>query len=126
MFYIIRSEAKNNFTTMNIVHSLVEAGADIHAAANNGEQPIHSALLANNYLDATVLLSFGARADAKMTLGGVQPIHIVIAQRTTNFIPVLKSAGADMNAPCALPDNPTPLILAVEAVRTLAQLLVDH
>jgi len=103
--------------SMTIAQSLVTAGVSVNATNNEGETPLHLAVLSNSSVDIVFLLTLGADINMRMKRGGLQPSHLLVANRNATVLPMLSTVNAQMNAPCYLRDRPTPLMLATETVR---------
>lgn len=100
------------FNYPEVAHLLVQNGADVNAASQNGLRvsPIHSAVAAQNPEMVKFLLDNGADINATQA-GGFTPLHAAAQNGDETLIKFLLEHMADINA---MTDNgKTPMELAI-------------
>ena len=101
---------------MNVVHTLIDAGADINAATNNKQLPLHMAcsskVEAHEKIELLVT-KFSADVNAADELGET-PLHFACRHQTKQDFMLLLKKGA--NALATDQNNLTPLHIACEDV----------
>jgi ankyrin repeat protein len=104
-----------------LVGSLLEWGADVHARNRRGAQPLHyaadgspnagSSIRAAQSEVITLLIEAGSHADA-MDKSGVAPLHRAVRTRSSDAVKALLAQGADPRL--LTKSGSTPLHLAVQ------------
>ena len=79
------------------VQTMLNSGADVHAKADDGWTPLHSAALLANAKVISIFVKAGADVNAKAD-NGWTPLHSAAWNEHAEVIPVLVKAGADVNA----------------------------
>ncbi len=108
------------------VKALLDAGADINAAAHNGVTPLHAAQMwATDGNLACHLLDRGANPAPSAPCVFGSPLHMAVQGESENLVKRLLNAGVPVNA--ADPDGNTPLHAAA-AIGSVAmvRLLLEH
>ncbi|MCH7791270.1 MAG: ankyrin repeat domain-containing protein [Planctomycetes bacterium] len=107
-----------------IVRFLIERGADVERATNEGETLL---MLASHALDPSafwVLMDAGANA-ARLNNRGASALHYALSSCDLDRIGRLVELGAPLEAKSDLSDGKTALILAVEECEQAVSLLLD-
>ncbi len=106
------------FGKLEAAKTLIDAGADVRATAQNAQrvQPLHSAAANRHHEICRLLVATGADVDARQG-GGFTPMHAAAQHGDSELIELFLSAGADPLA--ATDDGETP------AERAEAAELVD-
>ena len=83
------------FGQEEIAHYLLEAGANVHAVAQNKMQiqPLHAALANNNFSITKAILEHGADANAQQQ-DGFTPLMAAVQHKNEALIELLRSFGA--------------------------------
>lgn len=82
---------------VNIVSSLMDAGADYHAIGGDGLSPLHFVVMSKVPLVVAALLKAGAHVNARTTLG-MTVLMIAIEKNVTECIrSLLEDDGIDIN-----------------------------
>lgn len=108
---------------------LVAAGADVNAADNHHETPLHSAAEQGGVKVAKVLLEAGAEVDIRDDQGHT-PLHSAASWGHVELARVLLAAGADVNAADARRQTPLHLVAdrripPLAAYANVARMLLD-
>ena len=108
-----------------VAQLLVGRGANVNAAADSDERPLHYAVWWSRHRLATALLDAGADVDA-MNLKGYTALHFAALRRALDAVEVLVANGATVDPPRE-GDAPSPLFLAVRSKHEeIALLLIEH
>jgi uncharacterized protein len=110
------------FGHLDVVRLLLQRGADPNRAARNSLRaaPLHSAVAANHFEIARLLLEHGAAVDADEQ-GGLTALHVAAENGSVELVKLLREHGA---RPVAADNGQTPYDLAVQAGhREVAELL---
>ena len=83
------------FGQEEIVHYLLQAGADVHAVAQNKMQiqPLHAALANNNFNITQAILEHGADANAQQQ-DGFTPLMAAVQHKNEALVELLRAFGA--------------------------------
>jgi cytohesin len=82
-------------TTPAAAEALLNAGADIESATQQGSRPLHAAVASNLPSVITLLLRRGADADVHCKPYGDSPLHLAVRECRTKIIKLLLEGGAD-------------------------------
>lgn len=82
---------------ISIAECLLDHGADIHSASNDGCTALHNAVLADCYKIVVFLISKGANIDAA-TKTGVTALHIAAYKGHHEVVALLISKGVDISS----------------------------
>jgi ankyrin repeat protein len=88
------------FGRINIVHLLLNRGAEINAASKNDQRvtPLHSALAnPKNATVAQLLIDSGADLNARQS-GGYTPLHYAAANGLEGIVRILITRSVDLSA----------------------------
>ncbi|KAJ0410094.1 hypothetical protein ATCC90586_004944 [Pythium insidiosum] len=92
-----------------VLRQLLDAGADVDAAASSGETPLHTAVLHGHLEAVEALLDVGADMTAT-TDEGSTPLHLAARECHVDILELLLERGADLRAQDD--DGRTPLHVA--------------
>ncbi|CAJ2376017.1 MAG: hypothetical protein IBGAMO2_180003 [Arenicellales bacterium IbO2] len=83
---------------LDVVETLIHAGANVNASNSNGDTPLHGAVLSNDLEIVTALIESGADVDAR-NRGGWTPLHQLTQPKEPNLgiFTALVNRGADVN-----------------------------
>jgi uncharacterized protein len=95
-----------------LVASLLQHGADVHAASADGTTALHVAAYLDQPQIAALLIQHGADPTARNRYG-VRPLSLAAPTGDARLIEMLLAAGADANT--ALPEGETALMAAARA-----------
>jgi len=99
---------------------LLDAGADVNAATNEGKRPLHFAARSGSAEAATLLIAKGAEVKAGMQNGNT-PLHFASSVEVAR---VLLDHGAEVNAPGAGGWTPLASTQRVDVLPALTELLL--
>ena len=99
-----------SYLQSHILKLLIRAGANLEIRNNNGEMPLHCALISDSKKDMRLLISAKANLDVQ-DQDGCTPLHYAAECCEVNRVRLLLAAGANVD----VKDNngETPLFLAV-------------
>ena len=85
--------------TVEVVETLIQAGANVNASNAKGATPLHQSVYSNNLEIVTALIESGADVDARAQRGRT-PLHVLSYTDNPNLaiLTALVSKGADVNA----------------------------
>ncbi len=108
------------------VRTLLQKGADVNAAANDGMTALHFAADRGDAEMAEMLLYAGAHPDAVTRIGQYTPLHVASRQGNAAVAKALLDKGADVNAKTTNSGATALHMAAASGNPELISLLIDH
>jgi ankyrin repeat protein len=109
-----------------VVRALLQKGADVNAAANDGMTALHWAADRGDAEMAEMLLYAGAHPDAVTRIGQYTPLHVASRQGKVAVAKALLDKGADVNAKTTNSGATALHMAAASGNAELISLLIDH
>lgn len=81
-----------------IINQVIDAGIDVNATNEDGQTPLHLAVLNKSYDKIPILIAAGAEVDAVDELNNSTPLHLACKYRDIQAAAHLLDAGADVHA----------------------------
>ncbi|WP_339047124.1 ankyrin repeat domain-containing protein [Candidatus Mesenet endosymbiont of Phosphuga atrata] len=108
----------------NIVHLLLDLGADLEIKTGAGSTPLNLAVLYNRVKIIKILLSRGANLEAE-AIKGIRPLHCAAANGTAEIVTILLDGGANLEAEAIRGIRPLHYA-AANGTAEIAEVLLDR